>query len=120
MVVLSASGQVVEDAVVAVSVGVLWHVVTVVPPVELVFISLLRAVAVLSDVVVLVVIHVLSSSPKSSATSLIITSRISISASDAIRTCFFAPLFAVALCETHRLLPSAPMPLAGPIRWPCG
>ena len=55
MIVLSASGLVVEDAVVAVSVVVLWHLVAVVLAVESVLMSL-------SDLVVLVVVHVFFSS----------------------------------------------------------
>ena len=40
------------------------------------------------------------------------------SAGDAIRTCSFAHLIAVVLCQTHKLLPPAPMTLAGHIQWP--
>ena len=72
MFVLSASGLVVADTLVAVSgvvlwpvvtVAVLWHVLALVPSVESVLISVLWAAAVQSDLVVLVVIHMLSFSP---------------------------------------------------------
>ena len=54
----------------------------------------------------------------SSAPSLIIISRMSFSAGDAIRTRSFAHLIAVAPCEPPKLLPSTPMNLAGQIQWP--
>ena len=114
--------MVVEGAVVAVAVlwhvvvaAVLWHVVAVVPSVASVLISLLWAAAVQSDLVVLVVYMCFLES-RSSAPSLIIMSRISFSASDAIPASNFAHLFAVALCGTYRLLPFTRMTLAGPIK----
>ena len=73
MTVLSASGLLVEDAVVAVSVvvtwpvvavAVLWHVVvTVVSSVKSVLMSPLWAAVTQSDLVVFVAVHVLFSSP---------------------------------------------------------
>ena len=45
--------------------------------------------------------------------SLVIISRISFSAGDAIGTCPFAHLIAVTPCDTKRLLPSTPMNLVG-------
>ena len=72
-IVLSASGLVAEDAVVAVSVvvmrsvvavAVLWHVVVAAPPsIRSILLSLLWAAVVQSDLVVLVVVHVALSSP---------------------------------------------------------
>ena len=67
MIVLSASGLVVEHAVVdvlwpVVAVAVLCHVVAVAPSAELVLIYLLWAAAVQSNIVVLVVVHVRFSS----------------------------------------------------------
>ena len=56
---------------------------------------------------------------RSSAPSLVITSRVSFSASDAIRTCSFAHVIVVAPCDTHRVPPSTPMTLAVPIQCPC-
>ena len=100
MNVLSASRPVVVDAVVDVSVVVLWLavdvavqwlVVAVVPAVESVLISLSWTAAVQSDLGDLVVVYVLSASG-SSAPSPIVISRISFSAGDAIRTCAFRTL----------------------------
>ena len=51
-----------------------------------------------------------------SAPSLVIFSRIYFSAGDAIRTCSFAHLIAVAPCQTQRLLPSTRLTLAGHIQ----
>ena len=119
-IVLSASGPVAEDAVGAVcvvvmcsvvAVAVLWHVVAVVLSIRSVLLSLLWAAVVQSDLVVAVAVrvHQVSSS----------FSPISFSAGDVIRTCSFALVIAVAPCDSHRLLPSTPMALAGPIQCPC-
>ena len=53
-------------------------------------------------------VHVFFSSPDHLQRSPIIISLISFSAADAIRTCSFAHLIAVALCKTHSVLPSTP------------
>ena len=112
MIVLSASGLVAEDAVVAVSVvvmwsvvavAVLWHVVVaaVVPSTRSMLLSLLCAAVTQSDLVDLVVVHVPSSSlgvlHHVSSSFLAFPS---FSASDAIRTCSVAHLIAVAQCPT--------------------
>ena len=128
MIALFASGLVVEDAVVAVSglvlwsdvaVAFLWHVVAVVPSVNSIFdVSVVGGCCPVRSCG-------LGGGPcafpesGSSAPSLIILSSISFSASNAIRTCSFAHLIAVAPRETFRLLPSMPMTLTSPIQWPC-
>ena len=110
-IVPSASELVAEDAVVAVSV-----VVAVVPLVRSVLLSLLWAAVVQSDLVVLVVVHMLFASPAP----LHQVSRAFLSRpGDAIRRCPFAHPIAVALCKTHRFLFSRPMRLAGSIEWLC-
>ena len=116
MIVLSASQLLVVAAVVAVSVvvlwlavdvAVLWLVVAVVLSVESVLNSLSLAIPVQSIIVVFVVVQVFVSGPD--------PLHQSFSAGDTMRTCSFAHLIAVAPCETHRLLPSTPMTLAGHI-----
>ena len=102
-----------------VHVAVLWPVVAAAPLMESVLISLSWAAAVQSDLVCLgggpcVLLESGSSAPR-----LIVISRISFSAGDAIRTCSFAHKIAFALSGAHRLLPSTPMTRADPIQWPC-
>ena len=116
VIVLSASRQAVVAAVVAVAavlwptidVAVLWFVAVFV---ESVLTSLSWVTAVQSDLVVSVVVHGAFSSSD--------PPHLFLSAGDAIRTCSFAHLIAVALCDTHRLLPSTLVTLEGPIQWPC-
>ena len=118
MTVLSASGLLVEDAVVAVSVvvtwpvvavAVWWHaVVTVVSSVKSVLMSSLWA-AVQSDLVVFLAVHVLFSSPD------LLHHVSSFLAFISSKWCNpNAHLITVVPCETHRFLLSTPMTLAGP------
>ena len=115
MIVLSASRLVVAAAVVVVAVVVLWPAVDVavlwfvvaVLSVESVLTSLLKATTVRSDLVVPVEVHVfvsgpdllhpVSSSSRACPSRLVIPSQLVLSH------------ITVALCETHRWLPSAPM-----------
>ena len=113
VIVLSASRQAVMAAVVAavlwptIDVAVRWFVAVFV---ESVLTSLSWVTAVQSDLVVSVVVHVAFSSSD--------PLHMFLSAGDAIRTCSFAHLFAVALCGSHSLLPSTLVTLEGSIQWP--